>query len=218
MKKFFIASFMMLFCITANAQFEPGTWSLQPKIGIGAAWINNDDMYYNMEKLDNMPTAAVLFGAELEYQAMRPLSFSAGVNFAQRGTAWDKYKDNGADIEDRLEMLYIDIPVKANLYFAKGWALKAGVQLGLNISASQKSHEEGKLNGKKYTVDTSLDVKDTYKDVEFSIPVGVSYEFKNHLVLDATYNIGLTDLSDIHGITGYKSGVFMLSCGYKFKL
>lgn len=219
MKKLLIASLMMLSGIAANAQYDAGTWSLQPKLGVGAAWINNNDFYHNYEKLENQPTAAAVGGVEVEYQAMKPLSFTAGLNLAIRGTAWENFKEGEADkIENRLEMGYIDIPVMAHLYFAKGWALKAGIQFGLNLYADQKTNETGKSNGRRYTIDTSLDVMDAYKNTEFSIPVGVSYEFKNHFVIDATYNIGLTELSDIKGMTGYKSGVFMLSCGYKIKL
>ena len=43
MKKLMMIAAMMVAAVSANAQFEPGTWSIQPKIG------------GTMSKVSNMP-------------------------------------------------------------------------------------------------------------------------------------------------------------------
>ena len=48
------------------------------------------------------------------------------------------------------------------------------------------------------------------------IPVGVSYQFKEPIVIDARYQIGLTKL--ILGANSSKNSVFTLTVGYKFCL
>ena len=57
---------------------------------------------------------------------------------------------------------------------------------------------------------------DQCKKVDFSIPVGLSYEYQS-FVLDARYNIGLTKtVKDAAEKT--KNSVFQITVGYKFAL
>ena len=49
---------------------------------------------------------------------------------------------------------------------------------------------------------------------DFSIPVGISYEYMN-VCLDARYNIGVSKIAD--GDSG-RNSVFQITLGYKFKL
>jgi hypothetical protein len=52
------------------------------------------------------------------------------------------------------------------------------------------------------------------------IPVGVSYQFKEPIVIDARYQIGLTRLNKYtaDGVKDSKNSVFTLTVGYKFGL
>ena len=106
-------------------------------------------------------------------------------------------------------MDYINIPILAQYYIVKGLAVKAGVQVGFNTKAK---FSDG---------NTSVDVKDFYKalgvdtdkkTVDFSVPVGLSYEFAN-VVLDARYNIGMTKV--LEGAEN-KNSVIQITLGYKF--
>jgi hypothetical protein len=54
------------------------------------------------------------------------------------------------------------------------------------------------------------------KSFDFSIPVGLSYEFSN-FVVDARYNWGLTKTIDGLG-DGTKNSVLQFTFGYKFVL
>ena len=60
----------------------------------------------------------------------------------------------------------------------------------------------------KKSVDTDV------KSFDFSIPVGLSYEY-NNVVLDARYNWGLTKIADN---SDSKNSVFQITLGYKFDL
>ena len=53
--------------------------------------------------------------------------------------------------------------------------------------------------------------KDGYSKTDFSIPVGISYEYMN-VVLDARYNLGL---SKVHKDLGSKNRSFTFSVGYR---
>jgi hypothetical protein len=113
---------------------------------------------------------------------------------------------------------YLDIPLLANVYVAQGLALKAGVQLGVNVGSD--------LSLKTSFIDNNFDlsdVSDYTETIDFSIPVGISYEYQN-IVLDARYNIGLTDVYKNDNVIthlalkGTKNSVFLITLGYKFVL
>ena len=94
---------------------------------------------------------------------------------------------------------YINVPVLANYYVAPGFAIKAGVQAGFMTKA--------KSDG--------ADLKELYNKVDFSIPVGISYEFSD-FVIDARYNFGLSKIGKKeYTDTSNKNSVIMLTLGYK---
>ena len=122
---------------------------------------------------------------------------AVGVNFAQQG--W-KFKGG---IKDRTTKLnYLNIPITADFYIVKGLALKTGVQLGFLASAKNND----------------TDIKDDCKKFNFSIPVGISYEYRN-VVLDLRYNISTTKVNkDSNSDNKYRSDMLQLTLGYKFAL
>ena len=81
-------------------------------------------------------------------------------------------------------------------------ALKAGVQPGFLLAAKAK---EG---------DIKVGVKEMYKTFDLSILVGLSYDFKFGLILDARYNIGVTNLAKDAGCT--RNSVFAVTAGWRF--
>lgn len=135
----------------------------------------------------------LIAGVEGEYQVSAPFSVTAGLLYSMEGT---KYDGGG----DSFKMDYLNIPVLANYYVIKGLAIKAGVQFGFLMSA-------------KYG---DFDVKDGCETFNFSIPVGLSYEYQN-FVLDGRYNIGLSD-TDKDPDSSAKTQTFQITIGYKFAL
>lgn len=142
--------------------------------------------------------AGFVGGAELEYQATDIFSISGGVLYSMQGQ-----KDDPATVKTD----YINIPILANVYVVKGLAVKLGVQPGFCVNSKTKA------NGVSYD--------NNAKTFDFSIPVGVSYEFsKVPIVLDARYNWGLTKVWD-NGIGGQdapRNSVLQFTVGYKFEL
>jgi hypothetical protein len=92
----------------------------------------------------------------------------------------------------------------ANYYVMPGLAIKAGIQAGLNVK------HEGKVEADGNSVTSDLQHVNT---VDFSIPLGASYEFSN-FVIDARYNLGLTKIYDVSGVTS-KNSVIQVTLGYK---
>ena len=87
-------------------------------------------------------------------------------------------------------------------------ALKAGIQPAFNVS------NKVKVAGISIDYDKYAPEGAEIKTFDFSIPVGISYEYMN-VCLDARYNIGVSKLAD--GDAG-RNSVFQITLGYKFKL
>lgn len=192
MKKVLFAALMMFSSVGAFAQHAVGSFNLQPKIGVSIA--NLTDMK------DSDPRVGLVAGVEGEYQASDIFSVSAGVLYSMQGAKANI--GNLIDATNRLD--YINVPIMANVYVVKGLAVKLGVQPGFNVSNKLKVN--------------NLDAFDNpfakAQSVDFSIPVGVSYEYSN-FQLDARYNLGLTKVFE-NGKD--KNSVFQITLGYKFDL
>lgn len=192
MKKVLFAALMMFSSVGAFAQHAVGSFNLQPKIGVSIA--NLTDIK------DSDPRVGLVAGVEGEYQVSDIFSISAGVLYSMQGAKANI--GNLIDATNRLD--YINVPIMANVYVVKGLAVKLGVQPGFNVSNKLKVN--------------NLDAFDNpfakAQSVDFSIPVGVSYEYSN-FQLDARYNLGLTKVFE-NGKS--KNSVFQITLGYKFDL
>ena len=233
MKKIIMMAVAAFMATAANAQFEKGTWSLQPFLGGSISSITNVGSFDIDDgiELKKRTRVGYIIGGEAEYQFAKKFSVAAGINYTTQGCGWKDidYFDGGAKIKikDQSDVLgYIKIPIVANYYIFKGFAVKAGVQFGFMVSSKFFAHGEADYDlfrdGVKREVDLYgyVDMKDQYKKFDFSIPVGVSYQFKTPIVIDARYQIGLTKLNkySYDGIKDSKNSVFTLTVGYKFGL
>lgn len=192
MKKILLTAVVMLASVASYAQQAVGTFTLQPKIGMNVA---------SLTKCDGCdPRIGLAAGVEAEYSATDIFSVSAGLIYSMQG---NKAKAEGVTQTTKLD--YINIPILANVYVTKGLAVKLGVQPAFNVSDKQK------LSGGKASVEAEDVGAESF---DFSIPVGLSYEF-NNVVIDARYNFGVTNIADGGDA---KNSVFQFTLGYKFAL
>ena len=233
MKKMMLIAAMMVATLSANAQFEQGTFSIQPKAGGNAAWLSNMP---NLNlgggvTLDKTPAAGGIVGVEAEYMLTDNFSLAAGLTYGEQGSGYEDYEENysGAKVELKdlkVDLDYLNIPVVANYYLFRGFAVKAGVQFGFLTSAKIKGKTITTINGSTTTTEMedkkigNQDFKDTLEKFDLSIPMGISYEFKVPIVIDLRYNLGLTKVNkeSVSGVNDYKNNVVSLTVGYKFAL
>lgn len=176
--------------------------------------------------IKSSPAVGAIVGAEFEYQATNWLGITAEASYSMQGSGWedtDFKLSDGSKIEMRdakIDTGYVNVPLTANFYLCKGLALKSGVQFGFMTNAKIKVTLSQSSGGSSQKTEFDEDMKDECEKFDISIPVGLSYEFNNHLVLDARYNIGLTKVNkdSSPGEDDTKNGVFQLTIGYKIKL
>ena len=199
MKKILVVAALMLSSVSTFAQHAVGSFNLQPKVGVSIA---------NLTELkDTDPRVGVVAGVEGEYQASDIISVSAGVLYSMQGSKYE-YELLNQKYKSTNKLDYINVPIMANVYVTKGLAVKLGVQPGFNVSSSNKQE----VNTFAGSGSSTFDVK--AKSVDFSIPVGLSYEY-NNFQLDARYNWGV---SKAFKLSDAKNSVFQITLGYKFDL
>lgn len=238
MRKIIILAVMACSAGSMSAQNAKGQFSVKPMAGINISTINRgetDDPY--------KAKTGFTGGAELEYGVNDWLGLSLGVMYSQQGAKVEtssttkQAAELGGDYtiqttkKGKLKTDYLNLPLMANFYIStvKGLSVKTGIQLGILTS--------GKLNVETNSIVTEvpnyqkeyLSMTKFCKSVDFGIPVGLSYEYKN-IILDARYYFGLTNCEDNNKIPNepsiqkfislkdIKNRYFSITLGYRFGL
>jgi hypothetical protein len=214
MKKVFLAiAAVVLSATTAMAQSEAGSVYIKPMVGGTLTTLTKLD--------DTKMKLGLVGGAEFGYQISDEFAVTAGVLASMQGAKSKKltFTDNGASVtgDGKYNMTYLNIPIMANYYVAPGLAIKAGIQPGFLL----KNKLTATYRSGGVEVDFERSSTDGMAKVDFSIPLGISYEISD-FVIDARYNLGLTSIykketSDFFGVKP-KNSVIMLTVGYKIPL
>lgn len=205
MKKILSLALMAAVALTAAAQPQQGTLSLQPKVGASIARISGDEARFK---------AGLAAGIDASYQFNQWLALDAGVHYVQQGVKADvPSQATGLTTELEIDTEYLTVPILARFYVWRGLSLGAGVQPGILTKAT------GKLVGQE------ADAKDGFNSFDISIPLSIAYELPFGLVAEARYCAGLANCfkRKYTNLSGYKvdknhNQVFEFTLGYKFKL
>lgn len=193
MKRLTMMAVLAIAALTANAQntqHEVGEITIQPKAGLAIGSLSGKYTYVGEKAKLRFGLSA---GMEAEYYANNCFSISAGVNYDQQGWKID-------NVTHKLD--YLNIPVLANYYVTRGLAVKIGVQPGFLLNAREGSNT----------------VKSDYKSFNFSIPIGISYEYQN-FVLDARSNWSVVRANKNYDDENkWRSDLVTFTIGYKFSL
>ena len=231
MKRIYILIATLGIMFGMMAQNQKGTFSVRPMAGISIANLssNNMDNYYHNQ-------VGLTAGLEVEYAVSNQTGISLGAIYSQQGSEIDgstdlRYTDaNGqfhledSKYEGHLRANYINLPLMVNYYVVKGLAIKAGIQVGLRcddrLKADQLFVSSIYLPSSPSLPEVwsrTINETDACKSIDFGIPVGLSYEYKN-VTLDARYYFGLTKIDNSHELENIRNRTFSVTFGYRFNL
>ena len=200
----FIAA-ILLTTVAAMAQHEEGDFTVQPKVGLNIATLSDADK----------AITDLHFGIEAEYMVADKFSLGLGAILSNQGAKYDYWDEYGQN-KYTVDLDYVHVPILASYYVLPGLAVKAGVQPGFKMRAKAKLDDRTIDLDELYKLGSNMlgeDIKVSKFDL--SIPVGISYEYKN-IVLDARYNWGLIKVMNVGD--AFYNRCFMLSLGYKLEL
>ncbi len=104
-----------------------------------------------------------------------------------------------------LGLHYVNVPVLMQYNFANGFRLQGGPQVGFLVGVSDKVND----------VEQNQLTTGSFKTVDFSIPLGLSYLGTSGFGIDTRFNIGLTRVRDVP-IHMAKNQVFQFGAFYLF--
>jgi hypothetical protein len=199
-------SALVVALIASVSMMAQGTWTLTPKVGITGSYVTGISSWKLGDSYSVDPDYKIGFtgGAEFGYKFNSRWAVTFGAMYSMQGVDI-KVNKLGSEKTKGFTSHYINVPVLANFYITKGLAVKLGIQPGFLVAANYDGE----------------DVKNQMNTFDFSIPVGVSYDFDCGLVLDARYNCGMTKIikSEYNKSNDDNTNsVFSFTVGYKFKL
>ena len=231
MKRFSFLVAVLTVSLMTLAQPSAGSFSLIPRLGVNFANMTNDEVVVDLMQQEHTLKSRIkpglMVGFDAEYQATSDLFMSLGLQYSRQGSRFPDFeRKDGEFVEGysdwHTDLDYLNVPLLFGYRIAKGFSVKAGLQLGLLLGGKEKMSYtditilDGGTRKQGNAVPRETDVKDVYKSVDLSIPLALSYEFEN-VILDARYNFGL---SRIHQLDAVKSrnSVIQLSVGYRFQV
>lgn len=217
--------------LLAQAQPSAGSFSLIPRLGVNFANMTNDEVVVDLMQQEHTLKSRIkpglMVGFDAEYQATSDLFMSLGLQYSRQGSRFPDFeRKDGEFVEGysdwHTDLDYLNVPLLFGYSIAKGFSVKAGLQLGLLLGGKEKMSYtditilDGGTRKQGDAVPRETDVKDVYKSVDLSIPLALSYEFEN-VILDARYNFGLTRIHQLDAVKS-RNSVIQLSVGYRFQV
>lgn len=189
--------FILLLLITVQVSAQD--FYLLPKVGLGLANITNSNKDSRVRPGFNFGLGAGLIWNE-------KIGMETGIYYLMLG---NKFSTDYISSTTKLD--YISIPVYVKGYIYKGLFLFAGPQFGFNVVRDDGRDED------------FLSEIDRVRKFDFSVGVGVGYQWDFGLQLSASYNFGLIDAWKKYSDEWIGSGknynnIFQFNIGWTIKI
>ncbi|WP_299247901.1 porin family protein [uncultured Lacinutrix sp.] len=140
----------------------------------------------------DMITSVINFGVYSEILLSEKFSFQPEIMYSIQGFSVG---------DDIVALNYLTLPLMGKYYVTKSLSLEAGPQIGFLLSAKNED----------------IDVKDSFKFIDYGVNIGLGYKLENGLNFGARYNFGLSNINDVQGSSDkFRNGVAQLTIGYSF--
>lgn len=228
MKKILFAAFLLIIAIATFAQKSPGCVTVYPKIGVNLSKFSGDLLSFGVTQAEGIimkkseMKSGFNAGADLRYRISDNYGASIGLIYSNLGNRFDsedlmeEYKIK----ESKWNNHYLQIPIMMHTFLTDGLSVNIGIQPAMLFAAQNSTKWINDSKEKEEGIRTvSGNVKNLFKTFEFSIPLGVSYEYRN-ILFDLRYQLGLTGVYKYGGLIrgNPKISAFSFSVAYGFDL
>jgi hypothetical protein len=178
-----------LFIVTVKG-FSQAQFALGVKGGLNFATFDASDVGGSLKNKTGFN------GGAFALIKLTKIGIQPEILFSQQGS---KFKFDGGNVDGNFD--YINIPVILKLYTIAGINLQVGPQFGFLTRAE--------IDG--------TNVKDSFKNSDLSLGLGLGWDLPFGLTIDARYNLGLSKIDEADpAFDAVKNQVIQLSVGYKF--
>jgi len=205
-KTFFVVLALSVFGLANAQKFKFG-----PKAGIVMSTITATVT----SSIDKKIKIGALVGGVAEIKFTDKISLQPELQVSLQGASFEydfNYVGGYEEHKDNLDLIYIQVPVMAKYYIVKGFNVGIGPQLGILVSAKNRTEVDFTDGSESKT----FDVKDNYKTIDLGANFGLGYDFPNGIFIDARYTLGVADIGEGAGGNSIKNNVIAVSGGFKF--
>lgn len=111
-------------------------------------------------------------GLYWEYRLSKKFSLMSNILYSQRG-------ENGNSNQSEIKLSYINMPLLVKYKLFDKFGIATGINSDMLLSVEGSGLE-----------------KDDFKNSDWSIPIGISYDISNNFQIGMIYNIGLTNINN----------------------
>ncbi|WP_276133232.1 porin family protein [Polluticoccus soli] len=209
-KVLLLAASACLFAVSANAQVRFG-----PEVGITSNSFN-----YDIDDIDESSNTGWRVGAAVDICLASHLTLQPGLYWSRKGGERDFIRStavvtpfnnnvvivNGAEVEEKVDLSYLEIPLLLNYYFDAGPGrifVGAGptLSIGINGDYGRKIHTPGNGVVAEDEFDIDFGNDGHIKGTDFGIMANLGYDFDFGLFVRPFANWGLSDLSNNDNFT-----------------
>ena len=218
---FIIAAMLVNFSANAQKKFTYGIKGGVNVAEITNLWSNNENQNEIVfEGMDQKVFPVVGVFAEwrlASFFAVAPelLYSGQGVGAPTQSTS---ILDGLLKIDSKMSLSYINVPVMLKLYPFKWLSVDMGPQAGFLVAAKTKFKAKVEVGGETTTETETIDSKSYMKTMDFSVGVGLTFNFSKHIFFQPRYNIGLSEIlknpSDLND-DKHNNRVIQFSFGYR---
>ncbi|MEN8248979.1 MAG: porin family protein [Bacteroidota bacterium] len=196
---------LMLIPLAASLQAQNITYGVK-------AGLNLNNLNISPEEDPPAPKLrpGIHFGVFLQYNLTEAISIHPEISVSTQGA-----NDRDPEVDQRVKLTYVNIPVLVKYQLPVGVNLFAGPQIGFLVGGTFEEEEKGSGEQDNYQA------RDYYKGTDFSFGFGAGYSLDMGIDINIRYNLGLSDNNnDSQGDAFYdpeqqiRSQVFQISVHY----
>ena len=150
-------------------------------------------------------------GFVVEFMVSDKFALQSEILYSAQGSDYTGFDlaEFGREGRGTYKLDYLNLPILAKFYLAKGFSLEVGPQIGLLLSANQE-YEEVDEEPRK--------IKEGIEEVEIGVLGGVNYKLKGGLNFGGRYIFGFTKFTDrvLNFEFEHNQGVVQVYLGYFF--
>lgn len=220
--KYIVKLFVVLIAFTmATNELFAQNFGLKGGLNLSTMLIKDDDTYIDDFKMK----PGFNIGATAEFPLAEMISFETGLLLSTKGfkiSEEETFMGETIEMEGKMNLLYLDIPLTAKATFDLGGAKIYGVfgpYLGIGLIGKIKSETtyDGETETDEEDIEWGSDEDESdLKRLDFGLTMGAGVEI-NFIQIGLTYGLGLANISPYtDGGSKINNRVLGLSVGYKF--
>ncbi len=204
--------FFSISCIQA----QQNTVSYGVKAGVNLSTITGEEIFDRTK-----PKIGFHLGGILEVPLSDRFSLQPELLYSYQGSKFEREIEIFSEtdlfvptVKNTLKLSYLVVPVLGKYYFTDYFSFEFGPQLGILLSAKDKTEAIPELQ----QGEIEIDAKNAYESVDLGFKLGLGYKLDSGMFFQGAYTLGATMINKFEGPFDEtnRNSLFQVSTGFVF--